>query len=98
MLKRVVKDFDAKDIRKSIDALFKRVEKHFMDESSETASTGNASAVMTGVWKACEDEMLRMTDSFLGIISQCYKDTGVSLEYTKGDVEAAFRRHKLANA
>ncbi|RPD57026.1 hypothetical protein L227DRAFT_578216 [Lentinus tigrinus ALCF2SS1-6] len=101
-LKKVVKEYNAKDIRKHVDALFKRVEKHF-DEASEKATTEDASAstgiapgtVMVGVWKACEEEVLRITDLFNKRIAQCYKETGVTLEYTAGDVEAAFKRHRV---
>ena len=101
-LKKVVKEYNAKDIRKLIDTLFKRVEKHF-DEASEKATTEDVSAstgiapgtVMVGVWKACEEELLRITDLFNKRISQCYSETGISLEYSAADVEAAFKRHRV---
>ena len=89
-LKKVLKDYDAKDIRKNVDALFKRVEKHFTDEETDAVSSA-----MAGVWKACEKELLDMTDLFLDRINRCFKDTGLSLEYSKSDVEAAFKRHKV---
>ncbi|KAL5533999.1 hypothetical protein ACEPAG_459 [Sanghuangporus baumii] len=92
-LKRVVKEYDAKDVRKNIDALFKRVEKHFTDTDAPEATTNIK--VMSDVWKACEEELFRMTDLFLMRINQCYKDTGVSLEYSRTDVEAAFKRHRV---
>ena len=90
-----MKEYDSKDVRKNIDALFKRVEKHFTD--SDAPEGGSASAVIPGVWKACEDELLRLTDQFSMRIGQCYKDTGVSLEYSRGDVEAAFKRHRVGS-
>ncbi len=101
-LKKVVKEYNAKDIRKHVDALFKRVEKHF-DEASEKATTEDTSTstgiapgtVMVGVWKACEEELLRITELFSKRITQCYKDTGVTLEYSAADVEGAFRRHRV---
>lgn len=103
-VKKVVKDYTSKDVRKIIDALFKRVEKHF-DEASEKATTEQASSttgiapgtVMVGVWKACEEELLRMTDYFAKRIGQCYANAGVTLEYTPSDVEAAFKRHRVAS-
>ncbi|KAI0830519.1 exocyst complex component Sec3-domain-containing protein [Trametes gibbosa] len=100
MLKKVVKEYTTKDLRKYIDALFKRVEKHFT-EASEKATTEDASAgiapgtVLVGVWKACEEELLRITELFNKRISQCYKDTGVSLEYSAADVEAGFKKHRV---
>ena len=103
-VKKVVKEYNSKDVRKHIDALFKRVEKHFT-EASEKATTEQASSstgiapgtVMVGVWKACEEELLRMTDYFAKRIAQCYVNTGVTLEYTPSDVEAAFKRHRIAS-
>ncbi|KAI0688760.1 exocyst complex component Sec3-domain-containing protein [Cytidiella melzeri] len=103
-LKKVVKEYNAKDVRKLVETLFKRVEKHF-DEASETATTKEASSstgiapgtVLVGVWKACEEELLRMTDYFNKRIGQCYGSTGVALEYSPADVEAAFKRQRVTS-
>jgi len=102
-LKKVVKEYNVKDVRKHIDTLFKRVEKHFTEASEKattedvSSSTGIASGtVMVGVWKACEEELLRITELFSKRINQCYKDAGVGLEYSPSDVEAAFRRQRVA--
>ena len=102
-LKKVVKDYNSKDIRKLVDALFKRVEKHFTEASEKTTtedvstSTGiTPGTVLVGVWKACEEELLRMTEYYMKRISQCYGTAGISLEYTPSDVETSFRKHRLA--
>lgn len=98
-LKKAVKEFDGKDVRKHIDALFRRVEKHFTEAEEKTTkeeSSGIAAGtVMVGVWKACEEELLRMTEGFRGRIVQCYGESGVAMEYTSSDVESAFKRHRL---
>ncbi|KAK7468715.1 hypothetical protein VKT23_003218 [Stygiomarasmius scandens] len=99
-LKKVVKEYNAKDIRKHVDSLFKRVEKHFTEASEKTTEEGRGilpGTVMVGVWKACQDELLRITELFSKRITQCYSDTGVTLEYGTGDVEAAFRRHTIGS-
>jgi hypothetical protein len=97
-LKKVIKEYNAKDIRKHVDALFKRVEKHFTEASEKTTTEENGGivpgTVLVGVWKACEDELLRITELFSKRISQCYAETGVTLDYTAGDVAAAFRRQR----
>ncbi|THH33432.1 hypothetical protein EUX98_g736 [Antrodiella citrinella] len=99
-LKKVVKEFTAKDVRKHVDALFKRVEKHFTDASEKTTTeevNGMASGtVLVGVWKACEDELLRITELFAKRIAQCYQSAGVTLEYSAVDVEGSFKRHRVA--
>ncbi|KAJ8083824.1 hypothetical protein AAF712_000742 [Marasmius tenuissimus] len=100
-LKKVVKEYNAKDIRKQVDSLFKRVEKHFT-EASEKATTEESGGiapgtVLVGVWKGCEEELLRITDLFNKRITQCYAEAGISLEYTTADVESAFRRHSVGS-
>ena len=103
-VRKVIKEYNAKDLQKIVNALFKRVEKHFTEASdiatSEQASssTGIASGtVLVGVWKACEEELVQMTEFFLRKIAQCYSNTGVALEYSLNDVEAAFKRHRVAS-
>ncbi|KAN0100480.1 Exocyst complex component Sec3 domain containing protein [Tylopilus felleus] len=98
-LKKVLKEFDGKDVRKHIDVLFRRVEKHFT-EAEEKATREESSGiapgtVMVGVWKACEEELQRMTEGFNARISQCYADSGITMEYTSSDVESGFKRHRL---
>ncbi|KAJ7487422.1 exocyst complex component Sec3-domain-containing protein [Mycena galericulata] len=98
-LKKVVKEYNAKDIRKHVDALFKRVEKHFTEASEKTTTEESGGiapgTVMVGVWKACEEELLRITELVTKRISQCYADSGVTLDYATTDVEAAFRRQQV---
>lgn len=87
-------------MRKHVDALFKRVEKHFTDAPEKaTAESGGVApgTVLVGVWRACEEELLRITEVFNKRISQCYANSGVSLEYTAADVEAAFKRHRVGS-
>jgi exocyst complex component 1 len=97
-LRKTLKEYGAKDIRKHVDALFARVTKHFA-EASEKATTEDRgpATVMVGVWKSCEEELLRITELFSKRISQCYKDSGISLEYTVAEVEGAFRRHRFGS-
>jgi len=100
-LKKAVKEFNAKDVRKHVDVLFKRVEKHFTEasEKSTTEESGGIApgTVMVGAWKACEEELQRYTEGFSKRITQCYIDSGVALEYTAADVETAFRRHRIGS-
>jgi exocyst complex component 1 len=99
-LKKVVKEYDAKDVRKHVDALFKRVEKHFTEASEVTTGESSGIApgtVLVGVWKACEEELLRITEIFAKRITQCYANAGVSLEYSVGDLEAAFKRNRVGS-
>ncbi|KAG5718258.1 Exocyst complex component 1 [Termitomyces sp. T112] len=100
-LRKIVREYNSKDLRKHVDALFLRVGKHFAEASGKATSEESGGivpgTVLVGVWKACEEELLRITDLFKKRIAQCYSDTGINLEYTTADVEAAFRRHRIGS-
>ncbi|KAG6818073.1 hypothetical protein H0H87_009228 [Tephrocybe sp. NHM501043] len=100
-LRKVVREYNSKDIRKHVDTLFARVGKHFAEASEKMTSEESGGivpgTVLVGVWKACEEELLRITELFSKRITQCYSDTGVTLDYTPTDVETAFRRHRIGS-
>lgn len=92
-LKRVLKEYTSKDMRRNIEALYKRVDKHFSMASDTTGGDDGSNSVasglvLAGVWKACEEGMVRDTEKFNRFIGQCYE--GVGLEYTIGEVESYF--------
>lgn len=66
-LRRTLNDLRAKDLRKAIDALYKRVDKHFGD-----VSTTGPVLVLKTVWGATEEEMQRLTTAWKGLIEKCY--------------------------
>ncbi|KAF8167736.1 exocyst complex component, sec3 subunit [Crassisporium funariophilum] len=100
-LRKVAKEYNSKDVRKHIEILAKRVEKHFTEASEKTTTEDVSSIapgrVLVGVWKACEEELVRLTESYLSQIALWYASSGVSLEYSVSDVETAFRRQRLGS-
>lgn len=88
-LRKTLKEFNAKDMRKHIEGLYKRVEKHFTDASDKSAVDD---LVLNNVWKACEAELLKFTDKITSLISKYYGDSGVALEFSKSDIESAFKK------
>jgi exocyst complex component 1 len=94
-LKRTIASFDLKDLRKATEALSKRVDKHFNDVLNP--SVENAEAIRT-VWRSCEDEMVRLTKSWRGLISKCYESDKVQLEFGEEDVRGVFKKFKPMSA
>lgn len=94
-LRKVVKEYNSKDVRKHIEAMHTRIGKHFADSSLMIDENGisDFGAIFVDIWKACEEEVLRITELFSRRIIQCYGETGITLDYTTADVEGAFRRH-----
>jgi len=99
-LRKIVKEYNSKDMRKYVDVLSKRVEKHFTDGEKGLPDESNgtiSSKVLLDVWKACEEEFVKLTETWTSRISQWYSDSGIALEFMTTDVEAAFRRQKFGS-
>jgi hypothetical protein len=69
-LRRTTSDVRAKDLRKAIDQLYKRVDKHFGGDVANPAAEQNE--VLKTVWKATEDEMQRLVGQWKGLVAKCY--------------------------
>ncbi len=98
-LKRAVKDAgSSKDLRKAIETLSKRVEKHFATDETEAAGSGNSnteSAVLIRVvWTACANTLEQEVRRWQDIISRCYADPSLGLEYGPSEVSAIFAKSK----
>jgi len=82
-------------MRKSVEALSKRVGKHFDDDDPSSSSTGadadEAAEVLSRVWKSCEESFERETDRMSRIVKDCYVDGSSQLEYSSADVARAFQ-------
>ncbi|PLW50744.1 hypothetical protein PCASD_00689 [Puccinia coronata f. sp. avenae] len=104
-LKRVISTQDKKDIKKSIETLSKRVDKHFSDLANPSAEN---SVVMATVWSACEKELIRLIGDWQALLTKCYgnpageagaaggNDKGgpTKFEFTVEDVKAAFQKYR----
>ncbi|SPO39858.1 related to Exocyst complex component Sec3 [Pseudozyma flocculosa] len=93
-LKRLVKEYGAKDVRKSIEALSKRVQKHFGTDDDDLAEHHDRGdeieEVLARVWASCEDGFVREVDRLARIVRDCYKDASVGLEVGSADVRRLF--------
>ncbi|OAV98595.1 hypothetical protein PTTG_01780 [Puccinia triticina 1-1 BBBD Race 1] len=103
-LKRVISTQDKKDIKKSIETLSKRVDKHFSDVANPSAEN---SVVMETVWSACEKELIRLIGDWQALLEKCYSnpaESGTSGGNDKGgvpkfefgidDVKLAFQKYR----
>jgi hypothetical protein len=102
--KKVLKDFTAKDMRKLVDAMSKRVDKHFTNDDDYTSSSSTSAStsandpsmalVISTVWKEVSMELKRETGKIQELIGRCYSDSSVGIEYGAAEVEVACRRAK----
>ncbi|CBQ70510.1 related to Exocyst complex component Sec3 [Sporisorium reilianum SRZ2] len=102
--KKMVKDMSAKDARKAVEALAKRVAKHFDDDDVAPGGAGQAAAgsagdgqmgageveVLSRVWSSCEQGYVREFERVARIGSECYPDVGASLELGPNELRRLF--------
>ncbi|KAL5451088.1 hypothetical protein PMIN06_006358 [Paraphaeosphaeria minitans] len=87
VFKKLVHSFDAKEIRKGIEALKKRVDKHFGDADDPTISRD----LVFKVLKECEKKYNNVYDRAIHINQDVYSGE-VEMVWTLNDVSTAFRR------
>ena len=89
----MLKDYSAKDMRKAVDTISKRVDKHLIDETDQAALADPAlNALITAVWRAVTQGLKDEVSRDEGYIKACYADSGVGLEFGAGDVDGVCKR------
>lgn len=102
-LKKVLKDAGSKDMKKAIEAMARRVDKHFNDDengpggdSHHGHSSGPAdaatAALMASVWREVTAALSGEIGRAQQLISSCYSTSGLALEYGTKDVETVCQR------
>lgn len=85
--KKILAAYDAKEIRRGIDALRKRVEKHFGDADDPGLSCG----LVMKVLRQCEGAYLDVGERTRRVVDSVYEG-GLEVEWRREDVVNAFRR------
>ncbi|XP_057209224.1 exocyst complex component 1 isoform X6 [Triplophysa rosa] len=75
-LRKVIKEYPGKEVKKGLDNLYKKVDKHLCDEES----------LLQVVWHSMQDEFIRQYKHFEGLINRCYPGSGITMEFTIQDM------------
>ncbi|KAI8990352.1 exocyst complex component Sec3-domain-containing protein [Pilobolus umbonatus] len=75
-LRKVISMYPAKEIKKSLEQLYKRVDKHFSEEEG----------LLQVVWRGIQEEFIRQHEKMEDLIYKCYHDAGAHLEFTIQDL------------
>jgi hypothetical protein len=87
VFKKLVHSHDAKELRKGIEALKKRVDKHFGDADDPTISRD----LVFKVLKECEKSYVKLSERMMTINQDVYGGE-VEIDWGNKEVDAAFRR------
>lgn len=86
--KKIIKSYDSSEVRKGIDTLKKRIEKHFGDVDDPTTMS---KSLITRVLDECCARYLHAHDRMKLIIEKLY-EKNVEIDWTKEEVSALFKR------
>ncbi|XP_077463970.1 exocyst complex component 1 isoform X2 [Stigmatopora argus] len=75
-LRKVIKEYPGKEVKKGLDNLYKKVDKHLCEEES----------LLQVVWHSTQDEFIRQYKHFEGLIGRCYPGSGITMEFTIQDM------------
>ncbi|CAB0028537.1 unnamed protein product [Trichogramma brassicae] len=71
-LRRVVKEYPAREVKKGLEHLYKKVEKHLCEEEN----------LLQVVWREMQGEFIAQYTNIEKLIQRCYPDSNVTLEFT----------------
>ncbi|KAJ2760320.1 hypothetical protein IWQ56_005512 [Coemansia nantahalensis] len=75
--KKVIQAHSASVMRENIKQLYKRVEKHFMNEPR----------LRPIIWQAITDDVLSNYQRIVTLLARAYKSTNLSLDFTQTDLQ-----------
>uniref|UniRef100_A0A8C9YIH9 Exocyst complex component 1 n=1 Tax=Sander lucioperca TaxID=283035 RepID=A0A8C9YIH9_SANLU len=75
-LRKVIKEYPGKEVKKGLDNLYKKVDKHLCEEES----------LLQVVWHSMQDEFIRQYKHFEDLIGRCYPGSGITMDFTIQDM------------
>ncbi|XP_057667737.1 exocyst complex component 1 [Diorhabda carinulata] len=79
-LRKVINQYPGSQVKKGLEALYKKVEKHLSEEEN----------LLQVVWRAMQGEFIRQYKTLEDLIHQCYPGSMISLEFTIDDILTFF--------
>lgn len=75
-LRKVINQYPGSTVKKGLETLYKKVEKHLSEESN----------LLQVVWRAMQEEFIRQYKMLEDLIQQCYPGSMIALEFTIEDI------------
>lgn len=75
-LRKVIKEYPGKEVKKGLESLYRKVEKHLCEEEN----------LLQVVWHSMQDEFIRQYKYIESLIERCYPGAKVTLEFSIDDI------------
>ncbi|KAI4458169.1 sec3/syntaxin-related [Holotrichia oblita] len=75
-LRKVINQYPGSNVKRGLEALYKKVEKHLSEESN----------LLPVVWRAMQEEFIQQYKTLEDLIQQCYPGSMITLEFTITDI------------
>ncbi|ETN84038.1 hypothetical protein NECAME_07065 [Necator americanus] len=79
-LKKVIAMYPGKEVKKGLEQLYRKVEKHLVDHSS----------LLQVVWREMQDQFLKQLQGYQRLMATCYPGSKIDLEVSVEDVLSCF--------
>ena len=90
--RNMLSQYDSKEVRRGIDTLRRRIEKHFHDADDEPHSKALINYVCKECERFCEKTVTRIEDMIRELYPVTEGEKNVEIEFSKADVQAGLRR------
>uniref|UniRef100_A0AAF5PH64 Sec3-PIP2_bind domain-containing protein n=2 Tax=Wuchereria bancrofti TaxID=6293 RepID=A0AAF5PH64_WUCBA len=84
-LKKVISLYPEKEVKKGLEQLYKKIEKHLTDDSP----------LLQVVWRNMQDEFLKQLKHYNEVMGQCYPNSRIDLEISIQDVLSYFSQFAM---
>ncbi|KAL1138810.1 hypothetical protein AAG570_008872 [Ranatra chinensis] len=75
-LRKVIKEYPAKEVKRGLDHLYKKVEKHLCEEEN----------LLQVVWRAMQEEFIQQYKYIEDLVQRCYPGAMISLDFSIEDI------------
>ncbi|XP_062502938.1 exocyst complex component 1-like isoform X2 [Corticium candelabrum] len=79
-LRKNVKEYPGERVKKGLDALYRKVEKHLCEEEN----------LLQVVWHSMQDDFIQQYKHFEELINKCYPGSGIAIEFSLAELLSYF--------
>ena len=75
-MKEIIREYPAKEVKKGLDDLYNKVEKHLVENSN----------LLEVVWREMSHEFINQYKNYEHLIKLCYEGHSIKFEFTESDI------------